>query len=289
MALNYLPFVRREQVVVPARQAARVLSGGFAVSDLARFATGGTKRAIVQDISIIQDTDVGYSVDPGLLRARIGVDGRTYMTEDLYDYRVYCDQQLPLWSTWDWSCGKHTPYRLYPGQKMTVLMSRSVNHPHRCTNNSVPLAAMFNGMKVAHGSPVGTKDGEPILLYGMKVPTCQEASVAGELMLIESARFQCPKENPVDLYSITLSEWAGTTVNWPVYILDGNERPFWDNRTFSGIIDIVSSPISLGYGGVQLDPDETFRVDLENGDPTATEDVDATIMYRGVLEVDDGR
>lgn len=289
MAINYLPFVRREPVVIPFRQAGRVQTGGFVVSDLARMATGGTRRAIVQDVSIIQETDVAYSAAPGLIRIRIGVDGRTYMTESLYDYRVYCDQQVPFWSTWDWSCGKRTPYRLYPGQKMMVLMARSHNHPHRCNGNSIPLAAMFNGMKVAHGSPVGTKEGEPILLYGMKLPTCQEAAVANELMLIESVRFQCPKEHPVDLYSVTLSEYYGSIVDWPVYILDGNERPFWDNRMYSGIIDIVSSPISLGYGGVMLDPDETIRVDLENGDPTSTEDIDATVMYRGVLEVDDGR
>jgi hypothetical protein len=288
MAINYLPFARKEQVIVPARKADRVQTGGFVVSDLARMATGGTRRAIVHDITIQQDYDTAYSLTPGLIRARIGIDGRTYMTEDLYDYRVYCDQQLPLWSIWDWSCGKRTPYRLYPGQRMTVLMARSANHT-QCVGNSYPLAAMFNGMKVAHGSPVGTKEGEPILLYGMKVPTCNEASVADELMLIDSARFQCPRDNPVDLYSVTLAEWSPTTVNWPIYILDGNDRPIWDNRMYSQIINNIVSPISMGFGGLLLDPDETVRVDLENGDPNNPDDMNVDIMYRGVLEVDDGR
>lgn len=289
MALNYLPFARKEQVIVPAKKANRVQTGGFVVSDIARMATGGTKRVIIQDITVQQDFDVAYSVNPGLIRIRIGVDGRNYLTEDLYDYRVFCDQHLPQWSIWDWSCNRRTPYRLYPGQKMSVMMARSPNHPQRCLRNSVPLAAMFNGMKVAHGSPVGTKDGEPIMLHGMKLPTCEEAFAPNELMLIESMRFQCPRDNPVDIYSVTLAEWDGLTVDWPVYITDGNGRPFWDNRLYSQIINNVVSPISMGYGGLLLDPDEALRVDLENGAAVTPKDMNVVIMYRGVLEVDDGR
>jgi hypothetical protein len=285
---NFLPFARKERVIVPRRKADRVQTGGFVVSDLARMATGGTKRAIIHDISIFQDPDLAYSADPGLIRMRIGIDGRTYLTEDLYDYRVYCDQQHPLWSIWDWSCGKRTPYRLYPGQKMTVLMGHSRMDPNQCTDFGNPIAAMFNGMKVAHGSPVGTKEGQPILLYGMKLPSCLEIANP-DLMLIESVRFQCPRDNPVDLYSVTLAEWKGDVDDWPMCILDGNERPLWDNRMDSNIINTLVSPISVGYGGLLLEPDETVRVDLENGAAGASEDINVTIMYRGVLEVDDGR
>jgi hypothetical protein len=288
MAINYLPFARKEIIVVPARKTDRVQTGGFAVTDLARFATGGTRRAILHDITVQQAAEEAYSQTPGLIRIRIGIDGRTYLTEDLYDYRVFCDQQLPLWSVWDWSCGKRTPYRLYPGQHMTVLMSRSINASARCTGMSIPLAAMFNGMKVKPGSLVGTKDGEPILLYGMKLPSCDEA-LMNDLMLLEPVRFQCPKDHPVDLYSVTLSEWSILTDDWPIYILDGNDRPIWDNRNYSQIINNVVSPISMGYGGLLLDPDETVRVELENGATTISDDVSVTVMYRGVLEVDDGR
>ena len=73
------------------------------------------------------------------------------------------------------------------------------------------------------------------------------------------------------------------------YILDGNDRPLWDNRNYSQIINNVVSPISMGYGGLMLDPDETVRVELENGADILADDVNVTVMYRGVLEVDDGR
>jgi hypothetical protein len=292
MALNYLPFARKEIVVVPARKADRVQTGGFAVTDLARMATGGTKRVIIQDVTVQQPLNEAYGFanhDTGLIRIRIGVDGRTYLTEDLYDYRVYADMGLPMCSVWDWSCGKRTPYRIYPGQKMSVLMARSPNSPEQCRNNAVPLAAMFNGMKVKHKSPVGTKEGEPIMLHGMKLPSCEEAYQDNDLMLIESMRFQCPKDNPVDLYSVTLSEYDPYVDDWAIYITDGNERPIWDNRTYSNIINIIVSPISMGYGGLLLEPDETLRVDLENGAASQADDLTVTVMYRGVLEVDDGR
>jgi len=289
MALNYLPFARKEILIVPARKAERVATGGFVVSDLARMATGGTRRAILHDITVQQDTATAFSMNPGLIRIRIGIDGRTYLTEDLYDYRVFCDQGLPMWSTWDWSCGRLTPYRLYPGQKMTVLMAHSPSDRRLQVNApGAPLAAMFNGMKVDPGSPVGTKKGEPIMLHGMKLPTYGE-TLTDELMLIESMRFQCPKDKPVDLYSVTYAEWPGRTDPWPSYILDGNDRPLWDNRQFTNIVNTAVSPITMGYGGLLLDPDETVRVDLENGDATNPTDMDVTVMYRGVLEVDDGR
>jgi hypothetical protein len=292
MALNYLPFARKELVVVPARKADRVQTGGFAVTDIARMATGGTRRVIIHDITVQQPRQDAYwpfaKGDDNLIRIRIGVDGRNYLTEDLYDWRVFADQQVPGCSVWDWSCGKRTPYRLYPGQKMSVMMAPSPSAPFQVAN-VVPLAAMFNGMKVRHGSPVGTKEGEPILLYGMKVPTAAETYSTSELMLIESMRFQCPRDNPVDLYSVSLSEYDLYTEDWPIYITDGNDRPLWDNRTYTNIINTIVSPISMGYGGLLLEPDETLRIDLENGMTSNNDDLTVAIMYRGVLEVDDGR
>lgn len=292
MTINYLPFQRRETVAVPARLAARVLTNGFTVSNLARMATGGTKRAIVQDILIAATG--AYGTTGVALRMRIGVDGRNYMTEDLYDYRVFYDVAFPMKSEWDWSCGQKTPYRLYPGQRMKVLMQRSPYWLLNQTTCTIPQAVMFNGLKVPWGSPVGTKDGEPIMLYGTNFPDLN-ATALGDLINIDSPRLICPKDSPVDLYSVTIPEYEAATVAGAVgqiiYILDGNERPFWDSTTFTMMLSTLASPISFGYGGVLLDPDETIRVELENADPTASATVPVNVMitYRGVLEVEDGR
>lgn len=288
MAKNYLPFLRRETVIVPPLLADRVSTGGFAVTDLARMATGGTQKCIVQEIFISPHTYAYSTLNNGLpIRVRIGIDGIGYMTEDLYDYRVYFDKQMPWCAIWDWSCGKKTPYRLYPGQKMTVMMSPSSIWEPRVPNT--PIAVMFNAMKVAHGSPVGTKEGEPILLYAPAtiVPATSQLT---DLIALESPRLYCPKDSPVDIYSVTIPEcFAAQTNTQLVYILDGNERPFWDSRVITNTIDIVSSPISFGYGGCQLDPDQTLRLEIENADDTQQSDISVWVTYRGVLEVDDGR
>ncbi len=227
MTINYLPFQRRETVQVPPALADRVLTGGFAVSNLARMATGGTKRAIIQDMIVYAPDDM-YETVGAALRMRVGVDGRNYMTEDLYDYRVFMDVTHPLKAMWNWSCGGRTPYRLYPGQKMTVLMSPSPYYDTRSRPN-VPISVVFSGLKVPNGSQVGTKDGEPFLMYGTVHPP-QTGWVAGELIHIDSPRFLCPKDGPVDLYSVTLPDYeiGGTPTGQIVYILVGIERPFWD-------------------------------------------------------------
>lgn len=287
MALNYLPFQRREVVTVPPKLAARVLTGGFSVTNLSIMATGGTYRAIVQDI-IMQQIGADLLEDGSrFIRARIGVDGQNYLTEDLYDYRVFMDVGVPLAATWDWSCGGRTPYRLYPGQKMRVLMSRSLLWSQQ-TGTYPPVSVCFNGLKVKHGSPVGTKeDVEPLSLYAtLQLPTTAQA---GELYELDSVRMQCPKDSPVDLYSVTVPECYSGVAGQIVYILDGNDRPFWQPTTLTNMIDIMASPISLGYGGIVLEPDEKIRVELQNGDVSVTTDTTMWVTYRGVLEVADGR
>lgn len=295
MALNYLPFLRRDQLIVPPRKADRVATGGFAVSDLARMASGGTQRAVVQELIVhpYGDDLFPYNTISTPIRMRVGVDGRNYMTEDLYDLSVYMDRGWALSSIWDWSCGKRMPYRLYPGQKMSVFMQTSVLQTAQ--NPGTPVAVMFNCMKVAWKSPIGTKEGEPMMLYANYVPPVTAAQ-NNDLVALESPRLICPKDSPVDIYSVTISECHGRECTGPtvwgrrVYILDGNERPFWDSNMYMHTIDIIASPITLGYGGCILDPDETLRVDLEEDDPAGGDNgIPMWITYRGVLEVDDGR
>jgi len=288
MTINYLPFQRRETVVVPPRKAARILTNGFSVSNLARMATGGTTRAIVQDILVSAPTAAAITI-----RMRVGIDGRNYMTEDLYDYRIFADVSHPLKAMWDWSCGQKTPYRLYPGQRMKVLMQRSPFWNDQDLVCNPPISVMFNGLKVPHGSLVGTKDGEPIMLYGTLFPSAA-FTPAGPLIDINSPHLFCPNDAPVDLYSVTIPEYeigVAVPVGQIVYILDGNERPFWDSTTFANMLQTLSSPISFGYGGVLLDPDETIRVELENANPTLllTTNTNVVVTYRGVLEVENGR
>lgn len=300
MAKNYLPFARKETLnIPPSPTGAKLTTGGFAVTDLARMASGGTQRAIIQDIMIYPVIGAlsFTAADAPALRIRIGIDGRNYMTEDLYDYRVFADKPLPYAATWDWSCGGRTPYRLYPGQSMKVWMNMSPRafDSQRLVYRDIPLAVMFNGLKVAHGSPVGIKEGEPILLYAKEHPA--DRNDAGLIALQHPAmRLNCPKDAPVDLYSVTVPECflmeyiLGTVTAFQiVYIEDGNERPFWDSRLFTAIVDQPCSAISFGYGGTAVEPDETLRIDIENADPNLQANLPLWVTYRGVLEVEDGR
>jgi len=285
--LNYLPFARRETVSVLAKVGARVLVGGSSSTNLAEFGTGGVRRAILQDLIIFEgddDTasDTAFATDGGLLGARIGIDGKQFLTEALYDYRVMADLMRPNMSCWDWSCGGRYPYRLYPGQKMGVLLGASPQTSVQVDSVSVR-AVFFSGRHV--------KNNEPHHLYHYQDVRRYDAGSGNDLIAMDSPRMKCPMDSPLDLYSVALPEWMRTSNDTQIiYIEDGNSRPFWPDRHWGHILDPPCSPISFGMkNGWAIDPDETIVVELQNGNPTVTTAQDVTVILRGVLEVEDGR
>ena len=284
---NYLPFIRRESLTLEPNIGSKVLIGPLAATSLTRLATGGGYRAVIQDLVIFEgDEDTNPSIPNtghgGMIKVRIGIDGRGFFTEHLYDYRVYQDKTRSLWSVWDWSMGGRYPYRLYPGQHMLVELGAPAD------SDMDTRAVMFNGLQYDSQDKA-----EPIMLYGMEYSASSGSET--DLWSVSTRRLQCPSTGPVDLYSITTSsfEFKGSGTNLPgtqpVVVRDGFERLFWERRpTWGFMIDPPSSPISLGAEGWVLDPDESVVVQARNGNPSASTQT-LTICVRGVLEVEDGR
>ena len=273
--INYLPFARKEVLSVPAQIAGQVTTGGQVTTDLARFGTDGCRAAILQDVIIFEGKDdaeatTNWAGDGGMILARFGIDGHMFLTEDLYDYRVMADKPRPNCSVWDWSCDKQFPYRIRPGQEMKVMMGVPTN------TSFVYRAVMFSGQHV--------ESGEAYHLYANNEDSLR-TTTPDETMLV-SPRMKCPGESAVDLFSVSHPIWnndMGDTV--PVYIMDGNDRPFWEDREWGNIIDPPTSPISFGASGIRLAPEETFRVELQNGNANVTANQNVTVTLRGVLEV----
>ena len=289
--INYLPFARRETVTVPTAAADKTIVGGSVSTNLTEFGTGGVRRAILQDIIIFEGDDdtastTNFAADGGLVLARIGIDGKQFLTEDLYDYRVMADLPRPNMACWDWSCGGLYPYRLYPGQKMSVLLGASPQTSVQ-VDSVRARAVLFSGRHV--------KNNEPHHLYNYVDVRRYDADSGDDLIAMDSPRMKCPIDSPIDLYSVTLPDWMVAQADTQVaYIEDGNSRPFWTNRHWGHIIDPPCSPISLGMKtGWAIDPDEMLVVELQNGntalEAAETESADVTVILRGVLEVDDGR
>ena len=273
--INYLPFARKEVLAVPAQIAGQVTTGGQVTTDLARFATDGCRAAILQDVTIFEGTDstaatTNWAGDGGMILTRFGIDGHMFLTEDLYDYRVLADKMRPNQSVWDWSCGGLFPYRIYPGDRMKVMMGVPTN------TSFLYRAVMFSGVHVASG--------EAYHLYANNDDSLR-TTTPDETML-DSPRMACPSDSPIDLYSVSHPIWNNDMdESVSVYIMDGNDRPFWEDREWENIIDPPTSPISLGASGVRLAPEETFRVELQNGNENVSADQNVTVMLRGVLEV----
>lgn len=282
--INYLPFARRETVSVPAKISDRVTAGGSATTNLAEFGTGGARRTIIQDIIIFEGDDdtagtTNFVGNGGLIVVRIGIDGKQFLTEGLYDYRVMADKMRPNMACWDWSMGGRYPYRLYPGQEMLVLLAPSPATSVQVADVDVR-AVFFSGRHV--------KNNEPYHLYHYKDV---ERRTFDDLISMSSPRMCCPYDSPIDLYSVALPDWmVGQGDTQIVYIEDGNNRPFWTNRHWGHIIDPPCSPIGLGMkNGWAIKPDETLIVELQNGNNAVSTAQDVTVIVRGVLEVEDGR
>jgi hypothetical protein len=287
---NYYPFARRQTVVVPPTEAAVTVTGGMVTTGLDAMATSGLRKTIVQDIMIAEhDSDdswadqipPSYAGDGGMLKCRIGIDGGRFLTEDLYDYRVMTDRTRPLCACWDWSMGGRYPYRIYPGQKMSVTMQTTTMR-----------GAVYDNFRSVFFNGVNVKRGLPQHLYALNTEVLRAAP---DRVALDGPQMKCPEEGPLDLYSVTHPWWrygGGTPAR--VHIKDGTDRPFWDDPQWGHIIDPFCSPILLGPEGWELRDDETLRIELRNGDPNAaviwgTTPRQVTVTLRGVMEVEDGR
>jgi len=283
---NFLPFARRQRVSIDFAVAGKPGRGFTRFLDLA---TGSALKAHIDDVTVYPAEDAGFDVSPNgpMIKMRMGKDGHTYLTEELYDYRCYADGNVPLRSVWDWSGLKRTrPYRLQPGQKMYVMFSFDAAFGRQFAPYE-NLGAVFFGRKVTTG--------EPCYLYDKILVGNDSTETVGMLpVMLGDCVMDCPNDSAVDIYGFSASIWR-RLYSPNIYIIDGNERPFWMDKRWYGIVDPQTTPILLGNArGTDewaLDPNETITFDFETPEETygdkTTLDVDVTI--RGTLEVEDGR
>ena len=171
--VNYLPFMRREALTVPAVSvpADRVFT------NIQNFATGGVLRAHLQDLIIFQGTDTSgggsEATDGKLIRMRMAITGRNYLTEQLYDYKAFRDGLRPLNSVWNWKW----PYRIFPGEEIETHVGQGPNSG--VASAPTIRSIMFNGVRVV--------DDEPIMLYGQRDVTATDTNlwIASETLPVQ--------------------------------------------------------------------------------------------------------
>ena len=265
--VNFLPFMRRETFEVPAT----AIPPSRIYTNISNFATGGMIRAHLQDLIIFQGSDTSgggsEATDGKLIRMRMAITGQNYMTEQLYDYKVYRDGLRPLNSVWKWN----RPYRIYPGEGMEVTIGQGPNAGEETPPDVRSI--MFNGVRV--------DDGSPIMLYAQRTVDATDTG----MWRLDSRRLMCPSESAVDLYSVTTAEFGFDAVDsTPIMIVGPDDRPWWNNRAWEHMIDPPVASIMLGKGWT-LQPGETLALEFENEDTKE----DLVVILRGVLEVADSR
>jgi len=278
--INYIPFARRQRLTVPGNTAG---TPGRNFTRLADLRPGACKRAHILDAIIWQSDGGGKSGNWGdSLKMRYGINGKNYFTSEFFDYRAFQSGHMPLISCWDWSRdpkhgGRRYPYRIYPGQSVRVMVKYETAQMQG--RNRVVPSATFNCVKVRGGAPeqLQTSLATPPQIPAGVVPPLAPIIQAPNLIL------QCPTDSPLDLYSITVGEWSAI-FSRAVYVLDANERPWWQAAEWERIIDPLVAPLLLGGQEWTLDPDEVPTFEFENED-----DGDAVmdVTIRGVLEVED--
>lgn len=294
MARNFLPFARRERVQVYPSVNGRPQRTRTRFSNLR---VGGGLIAHLEDALIWRPDylDLGMPLTQSFIngfpiKMRVGIDGRGFLTENLYDLRVFKDGTLDGVACWDWSGKDRTrPYRLYPGQFMRAqaIWAGETDFPDGRYYH-LP-AVLFNCVKVT------TR--EPWLLYARSDEFVEVTISRGEYTVpgnvaLWSAQLHCLKDSPLDIYSVTVISNDSKVRLW-----DGVDRPFWDSDYHVRIIDPVvhKTLLSMGKGSEwDLEMDETiifeFESPVESSDlPKGVEYMLVDVVIRGTLEVEDGR
>jgi len=288
---NYLPFARREVLTLPVNQdGGDTGAAGTVTTKLNFLSTGGIRNAIIEDVIIYEGDDTttsprSYTTFGNTILARFGVDGKNFLTEHLYDYRTFTDKHCPTAACWDWSMGGRYPYRIFPGEAMKAYLGRCPSVKNDQSVTSDIRAVMFSGVHV--------NNLEPYMLYQMHKEDEQNDNANTEdLILLTSRHLTCAKDSPIDLYSVSVPEWYSNLGDYSIYVqpLDANDRPFWPDRYWAHILDPQISPIGFGEAGFKVPADETFIVELQNGNlALAGYEQTITVTIRGVIEVRDDR
>lgn len=289
---NFLPFGRHSKVTLqrlfdpyrPVRKATRL-------SDLT---TGGYIRAHLQDAFVFIDPrDLPASVGniPYPFRIRFGIAGRPYFTEHFYDAKVFEDGCYPTSPVWKW----RYPYRIHVGERIMARLYTAYNVTEPPGERWPVGGVMLSGVRV--------KDGVPAMLYGVREAARDDIAIPGVAppstyeQGMRDIQLRCHEDSDIDLYSVTTNLFESSPdAFWPrkVHLRDGYDRDFWPDDETSAYIQTATTPITLGDDFV-LGPDETLTFEIqpthlaENDGKGNAVEIDAHVLIRGQMEVDDGR
>ena len=214
---NYLPFVRRQYIEVAA--------GARGYSRLPLFNAGQGDRVIIQDMWTVTGVSGGSWGSTSPITARIGILGYKYMTEDFISLNTWHNGERPLCSCWKFA----KPYRLYPGQRLRVLLTKSGAYSTTRFGG-----VMFNGLR--------ERDNKPIMLYDGD----EELGGAGAIAQLNGVTLECPSDSSVLLYSMTIPEFQyniASAVAPIVQVIGPDEREWFEAEAYD-----VAAPASLRYG-----------------------------------------
>lgn len=201
--MNHLPFILRSYLDVPWTPAT---TRRTQVKMPALKFGGEGSRMILQDLSItplfIVNTLGGPASGTGYtgvcqLNARIGWEGRGYLTEELLPLALQHNTSKPFTPCWKFE----RPYRLDPGERLRVRIIHR-NLPSGDGGYPQTPAFMFHGVRV--------KDGLPIMLYDSKDTYVDPPSDSyGVVVNLTKSTYNCPMDSSVLIHAAsTYSTWS---------------------------------------------------------------------------------
>lgn len=302
--MNYLPFVKRQIVDIPAAPR----KGHLHLSAMAM----GPGRTILQDLSVGQLTmyneyppnQSGQTADDtgrNTFMMRYGWDKRGYLLEDLHPYGSFVNAGKSMVPVWKFI----RPYRMDPGEQLTATIICGGRFSlSKIPTDSYP-ALVFNGVRV--------KDNQPIQLYDV----ARDVTAAGTEVALADSTLKCPADSSVLLYSVAMQNtWdlsvntIGATQDHPnrvqIFGPGGREWFHWEQPvtpvipiTAGQIVAAQAGWLHLQYNRIKLgeetgwiqERDETFIMEFERAIGYANRSelpFRMAVTLRGSVEVENG-
>jgi hypothetical protein len=250
---NYLPFIRRQRLDIPAQALAGSIGLNF--SSIPLLATEGGIRAHLTDAYVYPDVDNRTDLVFENFRMRMGLTTQSYFTEQFYPIGMYQDGVTHETGCWRFA----KPYRIYPGDRLRV-QERYPTGWDDAYDVTYP-AVIFTGKRLDNG--------DPILLY----ECLQSVADAGTAPVFQADTLRCPAETPVDLYSVVtnvprtlLTDGGGTirpTTSFGLMIWGPDGRQWWDDGTWTQLMNLNGYVMDLRKLEYELRPDQTLVFEFE--------------------------
>lgn len=270
---NYLPFIRRQRITIPAEASASAINTYF--SSISELSTSGGLRTHLTDCYVYPDNS--SRGDLTTMQMRMGVTGRSYLTTQFYPLYEFMDGTVKETGCWRFA----KPYRVYPGDRLKARLTYT-DQTAQQINHKIHPSIVFSGVRAF--------DSKPILLY----QSADNFPSENAAYLFDEDTMRCPDDSPVDLYAVTttLPGWMynvnfqgvqGHNVGLMIWGPDG--RQWWDDPTWENLLFLDSHVIDLRKPEWVLNPEETLVFEFRRTGVAASDEI-LWITVRGSYEVD---